>query len=67
MSDKKLYQVHELIQSNGGPIPMSRAGVYLLMSRGEIPTVKIGRRVFIPAWWVEKLASEPKQQQVATL
>ncbi|EGO65391.1 hypothetical protein [Acetonema longum] len=59
MSDKKLYEVLELLESNGGPIPMSKAGVYLAISKGSIPAVKIGRRVFIPAWWVERMTREP--------
>jgi len=63
MSGKKFYQVLELLQSNGGPIPMSKAGVYLAMSKGDIPSVRIGRRVFVPAWWVEKLANEPQECQ----
>jgi hypothetical protein len=62
MTNKKFYEVPELLQSNGGPIPMSKAGVYLAMSKGDIPSVRIGRRVFIPAWWIDKLAAEPQQQ-----
>ena len=40
--EKKLYQLQELISVNGGPIPLSRAGIYNAAAKGDIPTVNIG-------------------------
>lgn len=44
---------------------VSRAHVYRMIERGEIPTVKIGQRLLIPGWWVEKLLNNPNNQQAA--
>lgn len=43
----RLLPVKDVIAANGGPLPMSLAGVYAAIKRGEIASVKIGRRVFI--------------------
>lgn len=61
MSTKKLYELSELLSENGGPIPLSRAGIYKACAEGKIPTVKVGRRVFIPSWYVDKILSEPTE------
>lgn len=61
MLEKKLWEIEEALAKNGGPIPMSKAGIYLACSKGNIPTVRIGRRVFIPSWFIEKLLNEPQQ------
>jgi len=58
-SDKKLYALQELLSTNGGPIPMSRAGIYAAAAKGDIPTVHIGRRIFVPSWYVYKLLTPP--------
>ncbi|WP_312422557.1 hypothetical protein [Anaerospora hongkongensis] len=55
MSNKKLYELPEVLEI----IPMSKAGLYLACSRGDIPTVKVGRRVFIPSWYIDKILGEP--------
>lgn len=57
---KKLYTVSETAEKNGGPLPMSIAGIYKLCATGKIPAVNVGRRVFIPAWFLEKLYREGK-------
>lgn len=38
---------------------ISRSQVYKQAKAGEIPTIKIGRRVFVPAWFVLQLISKP--------
>lgn len=55
MSTKKLYEIQEVMQF----IPMSIAGIYKACSEGKIPTVKVGRRVFIPSWYIDKILGEP--------
>lgn len=60
MSDyKTLYELPELLKKNGGPIPMSRAGIYLAVKNGDIPSVRVGRRVFVPSWYVDSLVNKP--------
>jgi hypothetical protein len=59
-STRKLYEVQELLTANGGPLPLSRAGIYNAVAKGDIPMVKIGRRVFVPSWYVEKLLMPPQ-------
>lgn len=60
MSDKRLYSVKEIISKNGGPIPMSIAGIYSAIKRGEIMCITIGRRKFVPAHELERLLSSSK-------
>lgn len=56
---KKLYALQELLSVNGGPIPMSRAGIYAAAAKGDIPTVHIGRRKFVPSWYIRRLLMPP--------
>lgn len=53
--DKKLYGLNEVLNI----IPMSKAGIYKACSEGKIPTVNVGRRVFIPSWYIDKILCEP--------
>jgi len=55
---KRLYEIEEL----RGIIPLSRAGIYLAVKKGEVPSVRVGRRVFVPSWYVDKLLSPPGEQ-----
>lgn len=59
-NEKKLYELPELIAERGGPIPMSRAGIYAAAANGAIPTVRIGRRLFVPAWYIDSILMPPK-------
>lgn len=54
---KKLYEIPEFREI----VPMSTAGIYKACAEGKIPAVKVGRRVFIPSWYVEKILAEPAQ------
>ena len=53
--NKKLYGLSEVLNI----IPMSKAGIYKACAEGKIPTVKVGRRVFIPSWYIDKILGEP--------
>lgn len=59
--EQALWEVNKIISKNGGPIPLSRGGIYRGISTGEIPCVKIGGRLFIPDWYVKKITSESKK------
>ena len=56
---KKLYEVEELLSENGGPIPLSRSGMYLMLNQGKVPSVRIGRRVYVPSWFIDSLLNPP--------
>jgi predicted DNA-binding transcriptional regulator AlpA len=53
---QKLYTIDEITKI----IPMSKAGIYKVCSEGKIPTVKVGKRVFIPGWYVSSLLDGPE-------
>ena len=55
--DKRTYNVPEFAELAG----ISRVHAYRLVERGEIPVVRLGRRMLIPGWYVEQLLGEPKQ------
>jgi len=37
---------------------LSKAGIYLAVKKGDIPVVKIGKRLLVPSWFVNQLISE---------
>ncbi len=55
----KLYTVDEVLTKSGGILPLSKSGVYALIQKGHIPVVQIGKRKFIPGWFLDQLASAP--------
>lgn len=46
----------ELIVANGGVLPLSLAAVYQAIRRGEIPSQRIGKRILIPASFLDEFA-----------
>lgn len=58
---RSLYELPSLLSINGGPIPMSRAGLYAAAANRKIPTVRIGRRIFVPAWYIRQLLLPPEE------
>lgn len=56
-SVKALYTVEEVITENGGIIPLSKSAVYSLIRKGEIPSKRIGKRVFICGSYIRELMS----------
>lgn len=52
---KKLYSVKELLAI----CPISRAALYSAIKRGEISSIAIGRRLFIPSWVVDNMLNPP--------
>lgn len=53
--NKRTYSVPEFAQACG----VSRAHAYRLVERGEIPVIRLGKRIAIPGWYVEQLLGEP--------
>lgn len=58
MREQLLYGINEFQKI----IPLSRSGIYKAVKNGEIPSVHVGGRCFIPAWYVNKLVTPPSQQ-----
>lgn len=54
---RKLYSIPEFKKL----VPMSTSGIYKAINEGKIPSQRVGRRIFIPSYYVEKLISEPVQ------
>jgi hypothetical protein len=48
-----VYSVDELVRAFGGR--RRRSAIYEDVRRGAIPSLRLGRRVFIPAWYVQGL------------
>ena len=43
-------------------VPLSRSGLFQAIKRGEIPVIRVGKRIFIPSWWVDKIINPPIDQ-----
>lgn len=59
MNEGKLFTVDEVLTKSGGPLPLSKSGVYAAIKNGYIPVVQIGKRLFIPGWYLDQLLSMP--------
>lgn len=53
MKERKFFTVSQLIEYFGNGV-ISRGTIYLMVKKGEIPTVRIGERILIPVTWVEQ-------------
>lgn len=54
---KEFFTVKEVMQILG----LSRAHAYSLLG-GEIPVIRLGRKILVPGWFIRKLAEEPQRQ-----
>lgn len=54
---EKLIEVKNIIAKNGGPLPMSLGGIYKLIHQRGIPSVRVGKRLFILGSWLDGLMS----------
>jgi predicted DNA-binding transcriptional regulator AlpA len=59
MAENKLYNLEEVRKI----IPLSKAGIYKACKEGTIPSLKIGKRVFVPSWYIDKMLNEPTGAQ----
>lgn len=55
MTDNRLIPLAALSSRNGGPIQASLPHLYKLARSGEIPVVRLGRKVLVSSKWVENL------------
>ena len=58
MTNKKLFTMTEALEI----VPLSRSGLFQAIKRGEIPVIRVGKRIFIPSWWVDKIINPPIDQ-----
>ena len=52
---KILYTVDEVLERNGGILPMSKSAVYKLIREKVIPSKRIGKRVFILGQYFDEM------------
>ena len=43
-------------------LSLSRHSIYAAIARGELPSLKLGKRILIPKAALEKILSNPSQQ-----
>lgn len=55
---RNFYDLKEL-QEDVFQGKLSKPHIYNLVQRGEIPTISAGRRLLVPAWYVDKLLGGP--------
>ncbi len=55
MTEKSLYTVEEVLECNGGVLPLSRSAVYKLIREQAIPSKRLGKRVFILGSFIRDL------------
>ncbi len=55
---KDFFTVKEFMDKTG----ISRALAYKLVAESEVPTIRMGNRILIPAWYLRKLSEEPGQR-----
>ena len=55
---KILYTVDEVLECNGGILPMSKSAVYKLIREHKIPSKRIGKRVFILGHFFDEMLQD---------
>lgn len=53
--EKRFYAVREVITKNGGILPMSLSAVYAGIRTGQIPAMRVGKKVMIPYWYLAEI------------
>ena len=64
IKEKVLYSVDEVLECNGGILPLSKSAIYKLIREKAIPSKRIGKRVFILGSFIENLM---KQDNIVTV
>lgn len=59
MSDAKNFYDLDELRKEVFQGKISKAHIYNMANRGEIPTVKIGRRLLVPSWYIQKILNKP--------
>lgn len=61
--EQRFYAVREVIVKNGGILPLSLSAVYAGIRTGQIPAMRVGKKVMIPCWYLEEIMD--RKQTVA--
>ena len=61
-TNQNFVDVEELHKLMGGARKIAKGTIYGAIKRGDIPSVKIGRRAFIPKWYVEHITNPPAEK-----
>lgn len=64
ITGKALYSVDEVLECNGGILPLSKSALYKQLRDNAIPSIRIGKRVFILGSFIESLLN-PKDNSVS--
>ena len=59
---KALYTVDEVLECNGGVLPLSKSAIYKLIREKAIPSKRIGKRVFILGSFIESLTKHDSDE-----
>jgi excisionase family DNA binding protein len=46
-------------------VGMCRNSIYIAIRRGDIPSVRIGKKILVPKHYIERLLKEPKPPAAA--
>jgi hypothetical protein len=41
---------------------ISKPLLYAAIKRGEIASMRLGRKILVPAWWVDRILSMPEEE-----
>ena len=59
---KLLYTVDEVLECNGGILPLSKSAVYKLIREHKIPSKRLGKRVFILGHFFDEMTREAQER-----
>jgi len=57
MENRLTVGVEEFAKLTG----ISRPHAYRLVKHGEVPSIRLGKRIFVPNWYVKELLDKPVQ------
>jgi excisionase family DNA binding protein len=58
-TDSQVTRRTVTVEEAGRELGISRNGAYEAVRRGEIPTIKIGRRLLVPRAWLDRTLGSP--------
>lgn len=59
MIEKKLYTINEALEI----VPLSRSGIFQAIKRGDIPVLRIGKRIFVLGEWIRQSVKLPNENR----
>ena len=62
---QNFVDVDEFQKVMGGPRKIAKGTIYAAIKNGEIPSCHVGRRAFIPRWFVDRILNPPAEKQGA--